>query len=281
MTGTHALQPAGVGEVRLVRTFRVGADGGLYPVNTAVAWQDGWNTAVCNRGRAHDPPADGCRCGFYAYADPVYAAEQPPARDVLAVIAADGTLEVGTRGARVGHARIAAVWFSRRVPAPLAALVRQRYPDVALYRQQAAMLAAHPLTGLAEFRQPRLSPAARRWARGARLLFVAAALVVGALPVGWITATPAAAGGYLALLLTVAGTAAAGVACRSPMSTLLGVWLLGWLLSERSPLSVTLLVLLALWVALVWRHAQRIGAVLREPRYAGTLRRWRGRWMSQ
>ena len=35
----------GVGDVRMVRTFRIGPDGELFPVNFAQAWTDGWNSA--------------------------------------------------------------------------------------------------------------------------------------------------------------------------------------------------------------------------------------------
>lgn len=47
----------GVGDVRMVRTFRVGVRGGLLPLNSAVAWRDGWNTATCSRGHPHASPA--------------------------------------------------------------------------------------------------------------------------------------------------------------------------------------------------------------------------------
>lgn len=43
-------QVVGVGAMRLVRTVRIGQDGGLYPVNSAAVWADGWNEAVCGRG---------------------------------------------------------------------------------------------------------------------------------------------------------------------------------------------------------------------------------------
>src|SRR5664279_4200741 len=53
----------GVGDLRMVRTFRVGPDGELFPVNSAIAWTDGWNTATCIRGHDHRPPDADCRCG--------------------------------------------------------------------------------------------------------------------------------------------------------------------------------------------------------------------------
>lgn len=124
----------GVGDVAMVRTFRVGDDGGLYPVNTATAWTDGWNTAVCGRGRAHVPPAPGYRCGFYVYADPACTSSPPPASQVLAVVAVHGVMEAGSRGARVGQARVQAVWLGRRVSPALAGRVAGRYPGVAVFR---------------------------------------------------------------------------------------------------------------------------------------------------
>jgi len=78
---------AGVGDVRMVRTFRVGDGGGLSPVNSANAWPDGWNAATCLRNPEHRPPEAQCRCGFYAYSDAAYVREQPPARQVLAMVA--------------------------------------------------------------------------------------------------------------------------------------------------------------------------------------------------
>lgn len=66
------VEPLGVGVVRAIRTFRIGHDGGLYPVNTATTWTLGWNVATCARGRAHTPPDPDCRCGFYVYFHPEY-----------------------------------------------------------------------------------------------------------------------------------------------------------------------------------------------------------------
>ncbi len=105
----------GVGAVRMVRTFRNGPGGQLYPVNSAAAWSDGWNTATCNRGHRHRPPDADCRCGFYLYCDPAYVLAQPPGRQVIAVVAVNGMMEAGTRGARVERARVEAIWLGRRV----------------------------------------------------------------------------------------------------------------------------------------------------------------------
>ena len=81
MNGDDDIEIAGVGDIRMVRTFRVGAEGGLYPVNSSTAWTEGWNTATCARGRDHTPPDPGCRCGFYVYAHPSYALAQAPAAE--------------------------------------------------------------------------------------------------------------------------------------------------------------------------------------------------------
>lgn|GEM_PF-6331389 len=77
------VEAVGVGDVRMVRTFRIGPAGQLYPVNSIDAWVDGWNTARCGRGKTHAPPGPNCRCGFYLYSDAAYALAQPPARQVM------------------------------------------------------------------------------------------------------------------------------------------------------------------------------------------------------
>src|SRR3954451_8461048 len=130
-----------VGDVRLTRTFRIGPNGELFPVNTADAWADGWNIATCRRGLTHTPPDPDCRCGFYLYSDPAYVLSQPPGRQVLAVVAVNGTMEAGSRGARVERARIEAIWLGRRVSDQLTAEVRARYRSVAVYWDRAAMYA--------------------------------------------------------------------------------------------------------------------------------------------
>jgi hypothetical protein len=79
-------------------------------------WEDGTCEAVCQRGRVlprrHDPPDDRCGCGIYgslSYADLLrqYHAE---ARTMVAVIAAEGTTIIGTRGLSTQYARVVAYW---------------------------------------------------------------------------------------------------------------------------------------------------------------------------
>lgn len=157
--GTDA---CGVGEVRAIRTFRLGADGARYPLYDDRPWQSGTNTATCTRGRDYRAPAPDCRCGFYAYADPAWTVAQPPAVAVLAVVGLWGTLEVATRGVRAEHGRLQAVWLHPRVPAPLVAALRSRYPQVEVLREREALLTRHPLTALQGYRPPRLTRPQRR-----------------------------------------------------------------------------------------------------------------------
>ena len=183
-----------IGEITALRTFRIGADGRLYPIYSDTAWTDGANSARCNRppppfdaqlGLApHSPPEPDCTCGYYAYATDAGAAEHPHARHVLAVVACWGKVIAGTRGIRAEQARIEALWVSETVPRDLAASVATRYPTTAVYSDKCAMLAAHPPTVLdcyeidASGRHKRISLAVR--------FAVFAALVVGSLPASWI-----------------------------------------------------------------------------------------------
>ena len=108
-----------VGEIRAVRSFRVGPDGALYPLFSDQAWVDGTNTARC-RVSPDDPdhgaPDPECTCGFYAYASARAADEYPHARHVLAVVACWGRVIAGSRGIRAEKARIEAIWMSPKVP---------------------------------------------------------------------------------------------------------------------------------------------------------------------
>src|SRR5664279_5248315 len=157
MSVAEVVEPLGVGAVRAVRTFRIGHDGGLYPVNTATVWAPGWNVAACARGRAHTPPDPDCRCGFYVYFHPEYTLDQPPARQVLAVVEVRGVMEIGTRGARVPQARIVGLWLGPKVSDDLAAAVAARYRDVRLFRDRDELLRRVPLTPVEGTRGPRLS----------------------------------------------------------------------------------------------------------------------------
>ncbi len=136
-----------VGEIRAVRTFRVGRHGQLRSLSSAYDWPDGPAEASCLTGE-HDAAADGCTCGLYAYASPGAAEQDRRATHVLAIVACWGRVVAGTRGLRAQYARVEALWLSAAVPDALVRDVAARYPSVRLYRDRAAMLERHPLTVL-------------------------------------------------------------------------------------------------------------------------------------
>lgn len=180
-----------VGEIRAVRTFRVGPGGALYPLFSNTPWGDGANTAHCRAvrlaatsGPSHPAPNPECTCGFYAYASESAASEYPNARHVLAVVACWGRVIAGTRGVRTEHARVEAIWMSATVPPELAAMVRERYPSVSVYADRVAMIAEHPPTALDCYEQP--ANAEAPWRRFGRWLAIAAAVILGTLPAHWL-----------------------------------------------------------------------------------------------
>ncbi|MEP7019280.1 MAG: hypothetical protein ABI808_01420 [Pseudonocardiales bacterium] len=181
-------EPA-VGEIRALRSFRIGPDARLYPLFSDEAWSDGVNTARCRstdrvvrRRAAEDHPVvdPDCTCGFYGYADEQGAVEYPHAQHVLAVVACWGRVVAGTRGLRSEHARVEAVWMSSTVPPDLAAGVAENYPAATTYADKAAMLAEHPPTQVDCYEDPSArEPAQARLAVRAGLL---TALVLGLVP---------------------------------------------------------------------------------------------------
>lgn len=184
-----------VGEIRAVRTFRVGPGGVLYPLFSNTAWADGSNAARCRAvrlaapaGPSHAPPDPECTCGFYAYATDTGAAEYPNARHVLAVVACWGRVIAGTRGLRSEYARVEAIWMSATVPPELAAMVRERYPSVAVYAEKATMLAEHPPTELDCYERPARAEAT--WRRVGRWVALLAAVGLGTLPAHWLGGNP-------------------------------------------------------------------------------------------
>lgn len=273
-------EPAGVGEVRLVRSFRVGRDGGLYAVHGPQRWADGWNRATCRKGRRHDVPAEGCSCGFYGYAHPAFTRREPTSRQVLAVVATHGAMEVGTRGARVGQARVVGIWLGRRVSDALAELVRREYPSVLIYRDQAAMLTDLPLTRLDAFHPPRLG-ARWRWFGylALALLIVAAALV------GGLSSSPNQEGGpvWIAVILTALLVAVVAVFRRAQMITLAAMTAVAWMVTgtSTSPLAGTYrgaVVLVIVWVLGSWWWTGRVGADPAESTLEALIRRLRRGW---
>ncbi len=183
-----------VGEIRALRTFRIGPGGLLYPLFGDRPWTPGPNTSYCRLPQPtdqalaprtpHPAPDPDCGCGFYAYADDASAGEYPHSRHVLAVIACWGHVIAGTRGVRSQHARIEALWMSPTVPAELKAAVTAHYPDLSVYDTKTAMLSEHSPTLLDCYEIPttRQRPVRRRMLQSAMLT----ALAVGSLPAGWI-----------------------------------------------------------------------------------------------
>jgi hypothetical protein len=190
MDAYAGFEPA-VGEIRAVRTFRVGPGGVLYPLFSNRAWTEGTNAAQCRVFRpdhaesaAHAAPEPDCTCGFYAYSSALGAAEYPNAKHVLAVVACWGRVVAGTRGLRAEYARIEAIWVSNAVPAYLAEEMRNSYPSVAVYADKDTMLAEHPPTDLDCYEEP--APRRRTPMTVALWLAIAAALVMGVFPWQWL-----------------------------------------------------------------------------------------------
>jgi len=194
-------EPA-VGEVRALRTFRIGPGGLLYPLYGKRPWTDGPNTARCMAPPrsvpvpAHDAPGPDCSCGFYAYASEAVIAERAHTRNVLAVVACWGRVIAGTRGVRAEHCRIEAIWLSSVVPVGLSTMVAARYPSAAFYTDRAAMLADHAPTRLDcyEIEEPSAVAVTEPTIRAATV----AAFVIASLPAVWL------ASAHLAYLIWLA-----------------------------------------------------------------------------
>jgi len=187
-----------VGQVRALRTFRIGPDGALYPLFSKEPWRDGSNTARCLRTESppHRSPAPDCTCGFYAYGAE-QSVDHPRSRHVLAVVACWGRIIAGTLGLRAEHCRIEALWLSAAVPTELAALVSRNYPSVAVHRDRSRMLAHHPATELDCYERPARGggrPAGRLWWSAA-----IAAAVLGVFPADWLGGAHSAALVWVAL----------------------------------------------------------------------------------
>jgi hypothetical protein len=202
-----------IGEIRAVRSFRIGADGMLYPLFSDQPWVDGANTARCRvtpDDVDHQVPDPECTCGFYAYASARAADEYPHARHVLAVVACWGGVIAGSRGVRAQKARIEAIWMSPKVPDYLRAAVARRYPSVAVEPDADALLAHHPPSELACYdpQPPRERPGRRLAMRVA----VGAALISGLLPQDWLGGTRSA---YLLWSAEVVALVLAAVVIRA------------------------------------------------------------------
>jgi hypothetical protein len=219
-----------VGEIRALRTFRVGPGGWLYPLFSDAAWVEGTNTAACRlhvAGERHDAPDPDCTCGFYAYGSLEAAAQYPFARNVLAVVACWGRVVAGTRGLRAEHCRVEALWLSGSVPDQLVAQVREHYPSVVILRDRGRLLSEHPLTHLDCYEeQGTRSPARWLWPAAA------AAVVLGAVPLDRLVGSRTAAllwaavgGCFMLIALTRGGRAGDAAGQQRLVSVAVALWM--------------------------------------------------------
>jgi hypothetical protein len=273
-----------VGEIRAVRTFRIGSDGLLYPLFRDVAWQPGPNTARCTMldvgafmlhplqsSVAHQVPEPDCSCGYYAYATESATLEYPNARHVLAVVACWGHVIAGTRGLRAENARVEALWLSSAVPGELAALVAERYPDVTAYSEKQAMLATHPPTALDcyELDDERFDPS--RWV--VRLV-AASALALGLVPAAWLASNLDVRVAWLvelAVLLLATLHFWRGRSITSKRRSMQSVALLLWLLSPLGGVSGTVLLRIPIIQITALFVAQRRGQIREANRFPARI----------
>jgi hypothetical protein len=277
------VEAVGVGDVRMVRTFRIGPAGQLYPVNSIDAWADGWNTARCGRGKTHAPPGPNCRCGFYLYSDPAYALAQPPARQVMAAVATHGAMEIGSRGARASRARVEALWLGPRVSDQLAQAVRERYPTVTVFRDRTAMDQLFPLTHLDGFVKPRVSERTRRRLRPLMWTFLTTVVLLGCIPTRLTLTSPAGTALWLSLIVGSLAIMLTGLVGRLSVVGLQGSAALAWLITAgpQTPAIWAMrgpFVVLMATAMLIWRRAGQPGRTVRTARLDKGLRRWRGRF---
>ncbi len=252
-----------VGEVRALRTFRVGPHGRLFPLFNDHAWAEAHNTAQCVLPRSagdlapHRPPEQDCSCGFYGYGTEAAALDYPHSRHVLAVVACWGKIITGTRGIRAEHARLEAIWMSSTVPADLVDEVGIRYPGVPVWANKERMLHHHPVSVLDSY-EPQAAPPPRRRTVGSRLA-VGAALLLSLPPASWLGSTWAVVLMWalpfglvlLAARLTGGGQQGLAVKRRGLLIFAATIWLLaplagvlGWLLLRMPMVDVAVLIAL-------------------------------------
>jgi hypothetical protein len=281
-TGTELL----VGEIRVLRTFRVDDTGTLLPLYSNGAWYDGTNTATCSpptgdhhRRGPHAVPASDCECGFYGYGTVAAAMQNRHSRYVRAVVSCWGGVIGGTQGVRAEHARIDAIWLHPEAPRWLRLRIGARYPSARTYADADAMVAEHPLSELScyESRQ-KARPAARLGA----VVGAVALIALGVLPLGWMQDTELLWDAWLAVTAAVGvmtawlvvGTHAVGhLAAAFVMAGVLG-WLLaplfgltGWLL--RVPLLRGILVALGGYLLTLRPHYFPVIVTPRERAFCG------------
>ena len=111
-------------------------------------WQGGVCVARCRNHPEHLAPVADCTCGIYATTDLLSLHEQYPllARNVVAVIAAEGPTMIGDRGMRTSAARVVAYWVSShpRLQVAREVLAAQCH-DAAIYTDLDSLLADYHL----------------------------------------------------------------------------------------------------------------------------------------
>jgi hypothetical protein len=273
-----------VGEIRALRTFRIGPGGVLYPLFGDEPWTDGRSRASCRvqAGAAafaddtHPVPSADCSCGLYAYGTLAAAADYPHARHVLAVVACWGRVIAGTRGIRAEYAGVEAVWTSGTVPPELVAALADRHPGIALYRDRTAMLTEHPLTSLDCYDDA--GEPQRTVHRRLLQLAMVAAIVIGLLPQNWTWHNSDARLVWIAELTFVVGAALVVRLTRHDLRaraltltfTAIGLWLIA---PFAGPTGIVLLRLPLLQIAVlgglqrarVARSAARFPAAISSP----------------
>lgn len=104
-----------------LRTFRVEArTGRLLPVSvynhvrSGDVWDNGTCVAECIHIPGHAAPVEECSCGIYSFNNlDTLRSQYGQARDLVAVVALEGTVIEGEHGSRAQAARVVAVWTLR------------------------------------------------------------------------------------------------------------------------------------------------------------------------
>ena len=229
-----------VGEIRALRTFRIGPGGVLFPLFSDTPWADGTNTARCLMAPADDPAESGTGIARPNRTAPAASTPMPSAagaantrnaRHVLAVVACWGRIIAGTRGIRAEHGRIEAIWMSETVPCDLAAMVAASYPSATTYGDVENMLSAHSPTVL-DCYEPEMSR--QHTKQFAVRLTAALGVVISLLPTHWL-------GGYNSARAIWAGE----------LSVVFVAMALAWPRHSdvASKLRVLMLIAMAIWVA--------------------------------
>lgn len=139
--------PDVIGTVRGYRAWKLTRDGQLLAaVHRDFLWKNGLNVARCvlTSWHGHVIPQIGCKCGFWACAEPRGTQINGT---VFGVIDMSGGIVEHEKNTvvRSAKARIVAVCMPRLVYGKkLTAAVRRNYPDVRIFQTRVALLRAYP-----------------------------------------------------------------------------------------------------------------------------------------